>query len=234
MNQLRARIAVLLEQIPSDFGGGCSVSKANPMAWLISRYNLKTTLDIGVYRGRSLFPQALAHQQSTGGTVYGVDPWSRAEARENDHLELKDAINAFIDHVDFERIYADVNVLRGRLSLQSHCILLRQTSARAIEYFAKRNVYFDLIHIDGNHDTEHVMQDVNLYLPRLNLDGFLITDDISWNSVRPAYKAASLQLSLICEKVDSQNDYAIFWNNCSLLRSLVRSAVIKYVGRNER
>jgi hypothetical protein len=232
MNQLSSRIATLLEQLPSDFGGGCSVSKANLMAWLISRYGLKTTLDIGVYRGRSLFPQALAHQQSTGGTVYGVDPWSRAEAKENDHLELKDAINAFIDDVDFERIYADVNLLRERLALQDHCILLRQTSACAIEYFEKRRIYFDLIHIDGNHDTEHVMQDVNLYLPRLNRDGFLITDDISWESVQPAYRIASLQMSLLFERVDAQNDYAVFWNNHSLLRQFIRSLVIKYVGRN--
>jgi hypothetical protein len=202
------------------------------MAWLISRYSLKTTLDIGVYRGRSLFPQALAHQYSTGGTVYGVDPWSRAEARENDHLELKDAINAFIDQVDFECIYADVNVLRERLSLQTHCILLRQTSACAIEYFEKGDIYFDLIHIDGNHDAERVMQDLNLYLPRLNIDGFLITDDISWSSVQPVYQTASLQLSLLFERVDSQNDYAVFWNNRSLLRPLVRSIVIKYVDRN--
>src|ERR671933_1953868 len=134
MNQLNSRLAALLEQIPIDFGGGCSVIKATLMASLISRYSLKTTLDIGVYRGRSLFPQALAHQQYTGGLVYGVDPWSSVEAKENDNLALKDAIHAFVDQLDFERIYQDVTSHKERLNLEAHCIILRQTSARAIEY----------------------------------------------------------------------------------------------------
>ena len=75
MSLLRRELSHLLTKIPIDFGGGCSVRKAHVMAWLISRFQLKQSLDIGVYRGRSLLPQSLAHRLSGGGIAYGVDPW---------------------------------------------------------------------------------------------------------------------------------------------------------------
>ena len=231
MSPLTSRIATVLDQIPGDFGGACSVSKANLIAWLIRRYGLHTTLDIGVYRGRSLFPQALAHQQGTGGIVYGVDPWSSVEAKEHDNLALKDAIHAFVDQLDFEHIYQDVTSQIEQLYLEEYCIVLRQTSASAIEYFDKNGIYFDLIHVDGNHDTEKVMQDIILYLPRLNRQGFLIMDDISWESVRPAYREVSANLPLLFKRVDRENDYAVFWNDHSFLRPLVRRFVIRYMGK---
>jgi len=54
----------ILGEIKIDFGGGCSFEKAYVMAWLIANYQLKSTVDIGVYRGRSLFPQALVPNNS--------------------------------------------------------------------------------------------------------------------------------------------------------------------------
>jgi predicted O-methyltransferase YrrM len=231
MSPLTSRIAAVLDQIPSDFGGACSVSKANLIAWLIRRYGLHTTLDIGVYRGRSLFPQALAHQQYAGGIVYGVDPWSSVEAKENDNLALKDAIHAFVDQLDFERIYQDVMLQVERLDLKEHCIMLRQTSASAIEYFDKNGIFFDLIHVDGNHDTEKVMRDIIMYLPRLNKEGFLIMDDISWESVHNAYQTVSANLPLLFKRIDRANDYAVFWKNRSFLRPLMRRFFIQYMGR---
>ena len=37
------------------------------MAELIRTFEMKLTVDIGVYRGRSLFPQALSHRECSGG-----------------------------------------------------------------------------------------------------------------------------------------------------------------------
>jgi predicted O-methyltransferase YrrM len=53
---------------------------------------------------------------------------------------------------------------------------------------------FDLVHIDGNHDTEVVTKDVELYLPRLNRKGFIILDDISWDSVKLTYQVLATRL----------------------------------------
>jgi hypothetical protein len=230
MSSLRSEVAAVLALIPADFGGGCSVSKAYLMAWLIRKYDFKTTVDIGVYRGRSLFPQALAHRKATGGVVYGIDPWSALEAKENDNPELKDAIDRFIDRTDFQSIYEEVEALNSKLCYEEHCVLLRQTSAAAASYFENANMFFDMIHVDGNHDTAKVMEDIELYLPRLKSSGFVILDDISWESVRPAYDEVFARTSLVFERIDAANDYAVFWNNTSRLGALFHRMVLRYIG----
>lgn len=230
MEPLHSEVARILDRIPIDFGGGCSQSKAYLMAWLIRRYGMQITVDIGVYRGRSLFPQALAHKRFAGGVVYGVDPWSASEAREDDNPEKKKAIDRFVNRTDFEAIYQNVDSLNHDLGYENHCVLLRQTSASAASYFEQENLFFDMVHIDGNHDTAKVMEDVDLYLLRLNGNGFIVMDDVSWSSVRPAYEALRSKTSLVFERVDKANDYAVFWNNTSRLGAVSLRMMLRYIG----
>ena len=208
-----------------DFGGGCSLHKASLMAWLINQFKLKTTLDIGVYRGRSLFPQAVAHKHGSGGVVYGVDPWSKLEATENDNVELKEEIDAFVKATDFNQIFNIVDGLNREWGLTRHCVLVRKTSAQASPWFDEQKIRFDLMHIDGNHDTQRVMEDLSLYLPKLNPGGVVVLDDVSWASVRPAYDLLQGKFKLLYHKVDAgkMNDFAVWWDaNSSFQLRLTR------------
>lgn len=214
-DRMRSDIAAILNRIPVDFGGGCSLDKSCLLAWLIRRFELKTTLDIGVYRGRSLFPQALVHHRYTGGVVYGVDPWSASEAKQYDNFALWKRINKFVEETDFQAIYEQVRSMRNSLSYEKHCLLLRRTSADAVFFFRKNGIFFDLIHIDGNHDTEKVTRDVDLYLPRLKRNGFVVLDDTTWESIRPACRILGDKLQVVYEWTDKANDYAVFWNSSS-------------------
>lgn len=215
---LYSGISEILEKIPADAGGGCSVSKAYVMATLIRKFDMKTTADIGVYRGRSLFPQALAHARFTGGVVYGVDPWSAEEAREEDLGFVDDArkeeLDRFIEQTDWQAIYERVEALREELGYDGHCALLRKTSAEAASYFEDEGISFDLVHVDGNHDTEKVVEDIELYMGRLRDGGFVVLDDISFKSVRPVYDELRSRTQLVYERVDQNysNDYAVFQN----------------------
>lgn len=216
--ELYSDIEEMLDRIPIDLGGGCSVSKAYLFAWLIRRYDLKRTVDIGVYRGRSLFPQALAHSRFTGGVVYGVDPYSASEAREEDlyetHDKDKEAINRFVEQTDWEALCQEVASMRDDLGYADHCVLLRKTSADAAAFFEENDISFDMVHVDGNHDTEKVMEDVALYLPRLQENGFMVLDDLSFESVRPAYDELNARTTLVYERTDQDNanDFAVFRN----------------------
>lgn len=209
---LLSEITSVLAKVPIDFGGGCSVRKAYVMAWLIERFKLARSLDIGVYRGRSFFPQAIAHRQAGSGTAYGVDPWSAAEADENDHVTLRAEIKAFVDNTDFDQLYQ--GVMRGidEFGLAKHTRIVRETSAAAALTFAANGITFGLIHIDGNHDTEPVLRDLRAYLPLLEPGGFLVMDDVSWPSVEPAVREAEAQTTLLlrCVSADKTNDYAVF------------------------
>lgn len=230
MKKLYYDIKALLSEIPIDFGGGCSPEKAYLLAWLICRYSLKTTLDIGVYRGRSLFPQALAHAKFTGGIVYGVDPWDAAQAKELDVIEeLRERIDKFVGQTDFEKIYQQVLLMSQRFHYEDHCSILRKTSADAARFFETQGVLFGLIHIDGNHDTNIVMKDVELYLPLLKSNGFIVLDDISWESVKPAYQTLMTRLRLVFKSTHlPKNDYAIFWDNHSWMAAMMLRLVFCY------
>jgi len=220
MNELRREIDRMLSEIPITYGGGCSVDKAYAMAWMIRRYQLRTTLDIGVYMGRSLFPQAIAHRRCTGGVAYGVDPWAAAAAEQRDMPEYKELLERFVRETDFEAVYGEVERLRNKWSLEKHCVLIRETSEAAAQYFAERDIEFDLIHIDGNHDTKMVSRDVELYVPRLREGGFLFMDDVTWPSVRPAYERVCASLQHVYERVKRSrgDDYAVFRRSRSKLR----------------
>ena len=200
----------LLEKIIWDFGGGCTFEKACIMADLVCTYNLKTTVEIGVYRGRSLLPMALAHKLSTHGTAYGIDPYKLEEALQND-TPFKEDIEKFCLALDFDLLYQDVLDLIESYNVVDNCILLRKTSKEAINYFIENDIYFDLLHIDGNHDTDKVMLDVDLYLPRIRPGGFIVMDDFNWESVNPVYTKLKSQYTVILERFDLNKgaDYAI-------------------------
>lgn len=210
-NKLRHEVEQVLAKVPIDFGGGCSVRKAYVMAWLIERFGLERSLDIGVYRGRSLFPQAVAHKLAGRGVAYGVDPWSAVEADESDHAVLREEIKAFVANTDFEQLYRDVTRRVGEFGVSEHTRIVRTTSAEAARQFAADGVTFGLIHIDGNHDTEPVLRDVRAYLPLLQPGGFLVMDDVSWPSVEPAVREAEQHARLLMRRVsaDKADDYAV-------------------------
>jgi hypothetical protein len=233
MKSLRSKTAELLAQIPIDFGGGCSASKAYVMAYLIRRFQMKTSLDIGVYRGRSLMPQALAHKLFTGGTAYGVDPWSTEQAKENDNLKLKEQIDRFLVETDFEAIYQAVDKFRKVQGFENNCQLVRKTSVEAASYFGEKNITFDLIHIDGNHDTAPVMKDVELYLPLLKPEGFIVMDDVSWESVKPAYDQVAGRLTRVFQRVDAMNDYAVFSNTTSKIKNAWMRFLLGFAGKGD-
>lgn len=204
-------IASAMALIPVDFGGGCPVPKANVMAWLIRRFNMAATVEIGVYRGRSLFPQAITHKIRTKGVAFGVDPYSPEIAMEYDNLELGDKIAQFTRETDWDGLFRGVIELRGLLELQDYCTLVRQPAAEAATLFARQGRRFGLAHIDGNHDTAEVTRDVETYLPLMEPGGFIIMDDISWDSVKPAIAALAERATLLIEVPRSRfGDYALF------------------------
>jgi glycosyltransferase involved in cell wall biosynthesis len=198
------------ELIPSDyFGGETAFSKIYLMAYLISKNNLKTFVEIGVYRGRILFPITHAIKQNNG-IAYGVDPYNKDAAREFDvQKDTQKQLNKFLDTLDFEQVYDDVINMKSELDFEDHLIILRQKSSESVEFFNKNNIKIDMIHIDGNHDTKCVMKDVKLYLPLLKSNSIIVMDDIDWDSVKPAYEKLKETTTLIFETTN----FAILINN---------------------
>lgn len=209
----RADIETLLSDVVVDFGGGCSVRKATAIAYLIQRFKLATALDIGVYRGRSFLPMCLAMSKVGRGIAVAVDPWSRLEARERDNPQLRKYVDAWIDALNFEAVFQGVLQQLEKHGLNDFAQIRRTTSTLAAKEFAHEGMQFDLIHVDGNHDTQSVLDDIAAYLPLLVPGGFLVIDDVSWGSVRPALLNVLAQCLPVSLRTTSapEDDYAIFY-----------------------
>jgi len=169
----------------SDFCGGLPLSDCYLMAYLACYFNLKNYVEIGVYKGRSLFSVAQAFKDNKG-KAYGIDPYNLNYAKEYDLDEnLKKQVNSFLNNIDFEAIYAQVLNNINTFELSEVVEIIRKTSTEAAPYF--RNVGIDMLYIDGNHDRKEVQADINNYTPFLRDGGIIVFNCINWPSVNYGY-----------------------------------------------
>ena len=185
--------------VPADFGGGSSFEKVWVMAKLAEKLNLRTYVEIGVYRGRSFLPLARAFGE-LGGFSYGVDPYSREEAMEHDvPPDIADAVKSFINSTDYGAVYRGFLERQMQQGLTSVSMLIRETSDAVMSLFNDCKIYPDMVHVDGNHDIDHALRDVQNSIEMLSDRGILVIDDINWASVEPALSHARQHLNLIHE-----------------------------------
>lgn len=191
-----ATIADAMADVPVDFGGGCPVVKGLLLASLIVDRKMTLAVEIGVYRGRSLVPQALAFRALGAGRVVGIDPYSTPEARQtDDHEAPHDLLESFARDTDWDGLYRETRERLTRLGLTEACELRRTTSHEAADSFDDASL--DMVHIDGNHDLAPVADDLQCYIPKLKRGALLVMDDASWRAIRPAIKILDESLERI-------------------------------------
>jgi predicted O-methyltransferase YrrM len=186
------------ETVPRK-GGGCPPRKQRALAHLIVSRDLKQSVEIGVFGGGSLFPQAVGMRR-TGGLAIGVDPWSATEAVQKENLEriLPQTDDEYVARLDWDGLYREVAERIERYGLANHCRLMRMTSSRAA---AEVDGPLDLVHIDGNHDYVRCADDVSRWLPKLRTGGLLVLDDTSWDTIHPQYLELKGRMRLVLEEM---------------------------------
>ena len=145
-------------------------------------------VEIGCLFGRTAALLAMMNSRYGIGHVLCVDPWS-LKSTEQGHEELQAASQGF-DWGTFRRIF-EVNVApfaQGRLNY-IHAL----SSDGAKLYAARREIETEtfgktsyegamgLLHIDGNHEYEHVLADVRDWVPHVKPGGWLVFDDYEWD-----------------------------------------------------
>lgn len=172
------------DRIKADFGGGSPLSKTYLMSYLIRVLDLESYVEIGVYKGRSLFPAAAAIFRNNG-RAYGIDPYNLHDAYEYEvPTSINADVNKFLDTIDFEGIYNEVLRFKEGVDYGECIKIIRDTSENAIDYFIDKKIMIDMLHIDGNHDSKYVKLDADNYFPRIKEGGIVVFDDINWDSVR--------------------------------------------------
>jgi methyltransferase family protein len=206
---LTERIDAIVESVPVDFGGGSGRQKALSSAALIIGHDLASYLEIGVYRGRSLFPVAAVFAHLGRGTAIGIDPWDAGAATQLDlHLFPPAAatVNDFVAGLDWDGMYLDVQRRITELGLAAHCRTVRARASDISDTFPDGSI--GVLHVDGNHDEGAVSADLVNYLPKVGPGGFVVLDDVSWASVEPVRRMLDREHWLWF--VDEANDFAVY------------------------
>jgi predicted O-methyltransferase YrrM len=183
--------------------GWCTEKKARILCALVLYARPTVCVEIGVFGGKSLFTIASACYEY-GGTVHGIDPWTKDEAM----VEVKEQANCdFWGTVDLESVYEKCMAARSELGLDACCHIHRTTSEKAAPLFDQ----VDLLHIDGNHTEKQSVLDATLWLPKVPSGGIVVFDDIDWYEIgQPTTAAAVRVVEASCDRIVRVENYAFF------------------------
>lgn len=195
-----------LDYVDRALGGWCPAEKARQMAGLILMTKPRVVVEIGVYGGKSLLPQALAlrHLHRNGGErgiVWGIDPWTIAAADEGwDGVtgHKADHRRWWLDRSDLDGQLRRVAEVVTELDLWPFVRLVGLGSEDVADAFIRNPI--DILHVDGNHASTVCTRDVQLYVPRVRPGGWVWMDDTAWETTQPAVRQmhARCQLVLDC------------------------------------
>jgi predicted O-methyltransferase YrrM len=174
--QLRLKIEALVPKME----GWCVCDKALAMAQLILDTKPKIVVELGVFGGRSMLPQALALRETGQGRIYGVDPMEVGPAIEGEIGEanaqwwLKDCPLNVIHEGAMQALWKE--------NLEPWFIYIRSTAEHAAHLFKD----IDILHFDQNHSELSSMRDIQIYYPLVRPGGYIWFDDTNWTTTHKA------------------------------------------------
>lgn len=149
--------------------GWCTVERAQIMAAAVIAIRPKVSVEIGVWGGRGVTALGIAHKL-VGGTVIGIDPWSREasiQGMSGDNLK-------WWSEVDHDAIYTDCLKKIQEADLFGQITIIRQKSDDVIP---PKEV--GVLVVDGNH-SDQALRDVDRYASNVIPGGFVFADDLQW------------------------------------------------------
>lgn len=147
-------------------------------------------VEIGVLTGRSISVLEMMARRYAIGPVLGIDPWAYASSvQQESPSELQRMVDVWNARVPFETFVVQLlpiartglfNYVMGT-SRAAHEVWRTHAPITSPEFkMTHHGTDIALLHIDGNHDYAAVKDDVELWLPHVRSDGWLILDDYFW------------------------------------------------------
>lgn len=153
--------------------GWCSKEKASEFIDLVLEVKPEVCVEIGVFGGSSVFPVASTLKLLSHGKLLAIDPWDKIECikyfdptEDGEHLKWWGNLNINFIY------YSYLNMLKKH-DLEDYVITIRETSAKA----AAQIDQIDILYIDGNHSEEVSSFDVQCYLPKVRMGGYIWYND---------------------------------------------------------
>ena len=199
----------LIQNDKYDQGGWCFDFKREFIHNLVTQTQSKFCVEIGVYKGSSLFSFAEV-LEPINGKVVGIDPWSFEMLKNKIETHDPSFEKYFYDELMKGQETMD-NIFRGVCEIievnQLHHLvtIVRKPSEEAFIDFEMDSI--DVLHIDGNHNEKNCSRDILLYLPLVKKGGYIIMDDSDWKGVR---KSIEKFLLPSCELIEDHRNFSCY------------------------
>jgi predicted O-methyltransferase YrrM len=174
----------LLKQFISDqfpkMGGWCDAEKGFQIGKLVLDSKPQKIAEIGVFEGKSTLALAKACKMNGSGTVYAIDSWKKEDCIDDENtsnqewwatLNMDGHYEAFVGHTVRAQVVKNIQ-------------FCRMSSWDASRFLPD----MDMVHIDANHAEWPSTSDVVNWLPKLKVGGYMIMDDVNWDSTQTALK----------------------------------------------
>ena len=165
----RFKVPESLRNVRSYFrraGKGFGEDALFAMWWLVlESLRPRKMLEIGVYRGQVLaFWSKWALEQSREAALFGLSPYTSAG----------DGVSAY-ENLDY---LLDIKESFQYLGLPMfEPLMFLSTDSRAKDVLEPHHGEFDLVYVDGSHDYEVVLNDIDLSHSLLRKSGYMVLDD---------------------------------------------------------
>lgn len=138
-------------------------------------------LEIGVLHGSNLLQVIDILLKHPLSKAYAIDPWIDYD----EYSEYKKGTQEYDNATNFNICMNNIKnhaKWKGAPNMHENKLeIIRDFSDKAIPKLEDK--FFDIIYLDGNHETEYVYNDATNALLKLKSGGILIFDDASWKSV---------------------------------------------------
>ena len=123
-------------------------------------------LEIGVSCGKGLITFIENYGQHDESEFHGVDPWL-------DYAEYPEFKGEITKHYELFMHNLSISGLSDKKKSQ-----IKIRKGFSIDYLNEfEDEYFDIIYIDGNHETPYVLKDAELSLKKVKHGGYIVFDD---------------------------------------------------------
>ena len=183
----------LLKQFISDqfpkMGGWCDAEKGFQIGKLVLDSKPQKIAEVGVFEGKSTLALAKACKMNGSGTVYAIDSWKKEDCIDDEvaanqewwsTLDLDGHYEAFVGHTVRAQVVKNIQ-------------FCRMSSWDASRFLPD----MDMVHIYDNHAEWPSTSDVVNWLPKLKVGGYLVMDDVNWESTQTAIRFAEKYCTLI-------------------------------------
>lgn len=162
--------------------GWCSEEKNKYLFDLTLNIDAKLIVEVGIYRGLSL-SSFTAASLINNCKVIGIDSYQNDSTSGVTQDDLNHSKQLLIKNYEEEKL---------------SCEFIYESSLEASFNTIFEKELIDIVHIDGSHTAENSCLDVLLWTPKIKQNGYLILDDVNWQSLKRAKEIALKYCNFIC------------------------------------